>query len=53
MFFIHVVINTCMEDKDSNNTPLGELADYIATHWKKVKKLGSYEILDEFYLQYS
>ena len=39
--------------KDSNNTPLGELADYIATHWKKVKKLGSYDILDEFYLQYS
>ena len=37
--------------KDSNRTPLGELADYIATHWKKVKNLGRYEILDEFYSQ--
>ncbi len=37
---------------DSNRTPLGELADYIAEHWKKAKKLDCYELLDEFYLQY-
>ncbi len=38
--------------KDSNRTPLGALADYIATHWKKIKDLGRYEILEQFYLQY-
>lgn len=38
--------------KDSNRTPLGALADYIAEHWKKVKKLDCYELLDQFYLQY-
>lgn len=34
---------------DSNRTPLGELGDYVAQHWKKLKAKGRYEILDEFY----
>ena len=38
--------------KDSNRTPLGALADYIATNWKEVKYLGRYDILEQFYLQY-
>ena len=37
--------------KDSNRTPLGSLADYIATNWRKVKKLGRYEILEKFYME--
>ena len=37
---------------DSNRTPLGELADYIAENWKSAKKLDRYELLDEFYSQY-
>lgn len=35
--------------KDTNRTPLGELCDYVAQHWKKLKKKGRYEILEEFY----
>lgn len=34
---------------DSNRTPLGSLADYIATNWKKVKNKGRYDVLEEFY----
>ena len=34
---------------DSNRTPLGALADYIAQHWRKIRKKGRHEILDEFY----
>ncbi len=34
---------------DSNRTPLGALADYIATHWKKLKNKGRYDVLEEFY----
>lgn len=34
---------------DSNRTPLGALADYIAEHWRKLKNKSRYEILDEFY----
>ena len=37
--------------KDSNRTPLGELADYVATNWRKVKNLGRYEILEKFYME--
>ena len=37
--------------KDSNRTPLGELCDFIAIHFKKCKKSGRYEILDWFYEQ--
>ena len=36
--------------KDIIETPLGKLADYIATNWKKVKNLGSYDILEKFYM---
>ena len=34
---------------DSNHTPLGALADYIAMHWKKLKNKGRYDVLEEFY----
>ena len=34
---------------DDNHTPLGTLADYIATHWKKLKKKGRRNVLEEFY----
>ena len=34
---------------DDNHTPLGALADYIATHWKKIKDKGRYDVLEEFY----
>ena len=37
--------------KDSNRTPLGALADYVAEHWKEVKDLPLYDILEMFYLQ--
>lgn len=36
--------------KDSNDTPLGSLCDYVAKHWKKLKHASLYDILDEFYL---
>ena len=35
--------------KDSNRTPLGELADYIAERWDEVKAMGAYDVLDKFY----
>lgn len=34
---------------DSNRTPLGDLCDYVAQHWKKLKNKGKYEILEKFY----
>jgi len=34
---------------DSNRTPLGHLADFIAENWNKIKKLGRFKILDKFY----
>lgn len=34
---------------DDNRTPLGELCDYVAAHWKRLKTMGKYEILNEFY----
>ena len=34
---------------DSNRTPLGALADYVATRWKKLKNKGRYDVLEEFY----
>lgn len=36
--------------KDSNDTPLGTLCDYVAKHWKKLRNKSRYEILEEFYL---
>ena len=35
---------------DSNRTPLGALADYVAGNWKNVKSMGKYELLEKFYL---
>ena len=36
--------------KDSNDTPLGALCDYVEKHWKKLRNKSRYEILEEFYL---
>ena len=43
-----VVVHDCYIS-DSNRTPLGALADYVAEHWRKIRKKGRHEILDEFY----
>lgn len=42
------LIQTCYLS-DNNRTPLGELCDYVAKHWKRIKSMGRYDILDEFY----
>lgn len=42
------LVNNCYLS-DSNRTPLGELCDYVAKHWKRIKSMGRYDILDEFY----
>ena len=34
---------------DDNHTPLGALADYVATNWQKLKKLGRTDVLKKFY----
>lgn len=34
---------------DSNRTPLGELADYVAENWKDMKNTCISEILEQFY----
>ena len=49
MEFINLVYECYM--KDSNATPLGHLTVYMAKHWKKIKNLGRYEILNKFYEQ--
>lgn len=36
---------------DNNRTPLGELADYAAENWKKVKHLEGCGLLERFYEQ--
>ena len=36
---------------DSNRTPLGSLADFIAAKWKKLKNKGRYAVLEKFYTQ--
>ena len=36
---------------DSNRTPLGALADYIAAKWKKIKNKSLYDVLEKFYEQ--
>lgn len=36
---------------DSNRTPLGALADYVAENWKNFKNESCYSILDKFYKQ--
>ena len=37
--------------EDSNRTPLGALADYIAAKWKKIKNKSLYDVLEKFYEQ--
>lgn len=39
---------------DSNRTPLGKLADYVAEHWEDIlhESPSKYELLDDFYEQY-
>ena len=37
--------------KDDNHTPLGDLSDYVAVHFKKCRKLSPYKILELFYNQ--
>lgn len=34
---------------DSNRTPLGEFADYVAERWGNLKEKGRHDILNEFY----
>ena len=34
---------------DSNSTPLGKLADYVAKHWRKLKRQNEDDILESFY----
>jgi hypothetical protein len=34
---------------DSNRTPLGELADYVAENWDKLNGSDRYDILEKFY----
>ena len=36
---------------DSNKTPLGSLADYIAINWKKLKNKGRQDVFEKFYEQ--
>lgn len=38
--------------KDSNRTPLGPLADYIAERWAEIKNKNIYKILEDFYWSY-
>ena len=42
------LVHTCYVE-DSNRTPLGELSDYVAQRWKKMRKMHTDEILAEFY----
>ena len=37
--------------KDSNQTPLGTLSDYMPENWNKIKRLSRYDILEKFYEQ--
>ncbi len=48
--YVNLVQNCYL--KDSNRTPLGDLADYIADNWRQVKKQDCYKILEDFYMQY-
>lgn len=44
------LVNACYL-KDSNDTPLGKLADYIADNWEEVKDKSRYDILENFYME--
>lgn len=39
--------------KDCNETPIEDFSLFIVRHWKKVKDMDSYELLDYFYNQRS
>lgn len=45
-----VLVSECYL-KDSNQTPLGTLSDYMAENWNKIKRLSRYDILEKFYEQ--
>ena len=36
---------------DSNRTNLGDLADYVAEHWKTLRNKDRYEILEKYYME--
>ena len=36
---------------DDNHTPLGTLADFIATHWETLKNKEHNDVLEKFYTQ--
>lgn len=36
---------------DSNRTPLGELCDYVAEHWKRLRNKSPRKILEKFYTE--
>ncbi len=36
---------------DINRTPLGELCDYIAEHYKKARKMSTHKLLEKFYTE--
>jgi hypothetical protein len=39
--------------KDSNNTPMGHLSDYVGKHFERLEKMNSrWEMLDDFYSNY-
>ena len=42
------LVHACYLD-DSNRTPLGELADYVAQRWRRMRKKNTDDILAEFY----
>ncbi len=47
--YVNLVHNCYL--KDSNRTPLGAFADYVAENWNDVKNKDRYEILSMFYQQ--
>ncbi len=47
--YVSFVFNCYLSD--SNRTPLGSLADFVADEWEEVKDMGRYELLDKFYAE--
>lgn len=50
--YVDVVFDAYLSD--SNRTPLGALADYVADNWDDIvcESPSRYELLDDFYEQY-
>ncbi len=48
LFVYTNLVHDCLI-KDDGHTPLGALADYVATHWQKVQYMPPREILRVFY----